>query len=369
MSLLLMIIGAWLFDAMMQLRWMHQRELAMALGVAMRRDSPIVPVLEGNSLVEEPGFFGKALDLVFPYPFYGPFFGWKHGFRAVLLRAIARARAGDPRALNEPGLLHRDDLLDIELDRKVPGLKPGRKRGGSLRGELANAVSLAVYPLLIALLTLVIASYWLIFISPKMHKIMEDMGAPYPGLTRQVEVMVGYGFPAVALALVGMMAVTLACWLVPRLGWVMPGWAGVISPWGRGRLLESLGLLVRTGRDLPSALEILDQPGLHGHEAGRRLLLMLRKIEEGATAQGALREAGWIDGPQEAWLGLATRSGRFAEALVELGGSLQALAIRRLRWRTTLCSTLGILAVGTLVGMVVVAFFIPLVELIQWMGG
>ena len=36
MSLLLMIIGAWLFDAMMQLRWMHQRELAMALGVAMR---------------------------------------------------------------------------------------------------------------------------------------------------------------------------------------------------------------------------------------------------------------------------------------------------------------------------------------------
>jgi type II secretory pathway component PulF len=82
-----------------------------------------------------------------------------------------------------------------------------------------------------------------------------------------------------------------------------------------------------------------------------------------------MRQAGWIDAPQEAWLGLATRSGRFSEALVELGGSLQSLSLRRLKWRSTLASTFGVLLVGLLVGLVVVAFFIPLVEMIEWLGG
>jgi hypothetical protein len=34
-----------------------------------------------------------------------------------------------------------------------------------------------------------------------------------------------------------------------------------------------------------------------------------------------------------------------------------------------LASTFGVLLVGLLVGLVVVAFFIPLVEMIEWLGG
>jgi type II secretory pathway component PulF len=170
-----------------------------------------------------------------------------------------------------------------------------------------------------------------------------------------------------AILVVG--ALAMLCWFVPRLAWSIPGFSGLIAPWGRGRLLESLGLLVRSGRDLPSALELLDKPAIHGCEARRRLKLMRLKIDEGATANSAMRQAGWIDAPQEAWLGLATRSGRFSEALVELGGTLQSLSLRRLKWRSTLASTFGVLLVGLLVGLVVVAFFIPLVEMIEWLGG
>jgi type II secretory pathway component PulF len=82
-----------------------------------------------------------------------------------------------------------------------------------------------------------------------------------------------------------------------------------------------------------------------------------------------MRRSGLINSAQEAWLGLATRSGRFGDALVELGGSLQALSLRRLRWRSTLAGTIGILLVGILVGFVVVAIFIPLVDLMEWLGG
>lgn len=145
--------------------------------------------------------------------------------------------------------------------------------------------------------------------------------------------------------------------------------AGLVAPWGRGRLLESLGQLVRSGRPLPEAVELLDKPPLHGREVRRRLGVFRRAIEEGAPANEAMRQSGLINLAQEAWLGLATRSGRFGDALVELGGSLQALSLRRLRWRSTLAGTIGILLVGILVGLVVVGIFIPLVDLMEWLGG
>ncbi len=368
-GLLVTIMGFWIFDCMVQLRWMHQRELAMALGVAMRRQAPILPVLEGNPLAETVPWWKALLGWFFPYPFYAPIYAWRHGARAVLVRAIDRARAGDPEAIMEPGLLHADDLLDIQMDTLVSGLNPGRTRGGRLRAELANASTQAIYPVLIMFLTLTIAMFWLLFIAPKMKRIISDLGMEYPWLTAKVEAVVSNAAPAMVAAILVVGALAMLCWFVPRLAWSIPGFSGLIAPWGRGRLLESLGLLVRSGRDLPSALELLDKPAIHGCEARRRLKLMRLKIDEGATANSAMRQAGWIDAPQEAWLGLATRSGRFSEALVELGGSLQSLSLRRLKWRSTLASTFGVLLVGLLVGLVVVAFFIPLVEMIEWLGG
>ncbi len=365
---LIPIGGAWVLDSMVQLRWMHQRELAMALGVAMRRKVPLLPVLEGNPLAAPAPFWKRFLAWFFPYPFYAPIYAWKYGARAVLQRAIARARAGDPEAILEPGLLHSDDLLDMEMDRLVPGLEPGRTRGGRLRGELASASSQALYPLLIILFTLNVAVFWLKFIAPKMAKIMQEFGMPFPWLTGKVQGVIAWGAEEIiALVLIALLFGVL-CWFKPSLAWKTPGLAGLVAPWGRGRLLESLGLLVRSGRPLPEAAGLLDKPALHGMEARRRLVAFRLRIEEGAPANEAMRRSGLISGSQEAWLGLASKSGRFSEALVELGGSLQALSLRRLRWRSTVIGTLGILLVGLLVGLVVVAFFLPLVDMLDWLG-
>jgi len=284
-----------------------------------------------------------------------------------LLRAIARAKAGDPEALLEPGLLHSDDLLDMEMDRLVPGLEPGRTRGGRLRAELARASSQALYPVLIILFTLNVAIFWLKFIAPKMQKIIQEFSMPYPWLTGKVQGVLASGAEEfVGLVLVCIFFVAL-CWFKPSLAWKTPGLAGLVAPWARGRLLESLGLLVRSGRPLPEAAGLLDKVPLHGVEARRRLIAFRIRIEDGTPAGEALRRSGLINGAQEAWLGLAIKSGRFADALVELGGSLQALSLRRLAWRSTLASTFGILVVGVIVGIVVTAFFIPLVDILDWL--
>ncbi len=364
---LIPIIGAWVFDSMVQLRWMHQRELAMALGVALRRKVPFLPVLEGNPLAAPAPWWKRVLAWFFPYPFYAPIYAWKYGSHSVLLRAIARAKAGDPEALLEPGLLHSDDLLDMEMDRLVPGLEPGRTRGGRLRAELARASSQALYPVLIILFTLNVAIFWLKFIAPKMQKIIQEFSMPYPWLTGKVQGVLASGAEEfVGLVLVCIFFVAL-CWFKPSLAWKTPGLAGLVAPWARGRLLESLGLLVRSGRPLPEAAGLLDKVPLHGVEARRRLIAFRIRIEDGTPAGEALRRSGLINGAQEAWLGLAIKSGRFADALVELGGSLQALSLRRLAWRSTLASTFGILVVGVIVGIVVTAFFIPLVDILDWL--
>ena len=366
---LIPIAGVWIFDSMIQLRWMHQRELAMALGVAMRRKVPLLPVLEGNPLAARPPWWKRFLSWFFPYPFYAPLYAWKFGARAVLLRAIERAKAGDPEAIQEPGLLHSDDLLDMEMDRLVPGLDPGRTRGGRLRSELARSSSQAVYPILIILFTFYIATFWLQYIAPKMIRISMEFGIPLPWLTEMLQEWIPWVAP-ILFRLIGLAILACGlCWYFPALAWRIPGVAGLVAPWGRGRLLESLGQLVRSGRPLPEALELLDKPPLHGREARRRLGAFRLGIEEGTPANEAMRRSGLINSAQEAWLGLATRSGRFGDALVELGGSLQALSLRRLRWRSTLAGTIGILMVGILVGFVVVAIFIPLVDLMEWLGG
>jgi len=364
---LIPILGAWVLDSMIQLRWMHQRELAMALGVAMRRQVPLLPVLEGNPMAVPAPLWKRFAAWFFPYPFYAPIYAWKYGARAVLQRAIARAKAGDPEAILESGLLHSDDLLDMEMDRLVPGLEPGRIRGGRLRTELARTCSQALYPLLIVLFTLHVALFWLKFIAPKMQKIIQEFSMPYPWLTGKVQGAVSWGAEEIIGLVLFVMLIVVLCWFKPSLAWKTPGLAGLVAPWGRGRLLESLGQLVRSGRPLPEAVGLLDKAPLHGVEARRRLVAFQLHILAGTSANAALRRSGLINGAQEAWLGLATKSGRFADALVELGGSLQALSLRRLRWRSTLVGTLGILLVGILVGLVVVAFFMPLVDILDWL--
>jgi len=89
---LIPILGAWVLDSMIQLRWMHQRELAMALGVAMRRQVPLLPVLEGNPMAGQAPLWKRFAAWFFPYPFYAPIYAWKYGARAVLQRAITRGQ-------------------------------------------------------------------------------------------------------------------------------------------------------------------------------------------------------------------------------------------------------------------------------------
>jgi type II secretory pathway component PulF len=69
---------------------------------------------------------------------------------------------------------------------------------------------------------------------------------------------------------------------------------------------------------------------------------------------------------EAAWLATTPASGRFGHALVELGQSLQSIALRRLELRTILATTLGTVVVGLVVATTVLAIFTPLIELISW---
>lgn len=367
----LLVLGfyCWAFFIWDHMRLLRQRELAAGLRLALASGVPLERVL--GSGPERGGARGwlETTGLWFvPFPLYWLVWERQFGHGALQARARGMLLSGHgPEVLSMPGLLARDDLFELRICQGAPRWIAPPREDSSLTPRLLAQVPGLLYPLVMMTLLVIITLFWSIFIAPKIARIFQEFGLPLPWLTLLVldssSVVMSWLLPAM-LVVTGILA--MAYYETP-LRWWMPGLRGIFAPHGRGMILAALGDLTARSMPLEEAIHwLLEGNATDG--TGRRMLSQLAlAVAKGLEPARAMAQAGLVNTPEAAWLATTVASGRFPAALVELGQSLQTLAIRRLERRVILTGTIGTVAVGLVVGTTVLAIFIPLIDLIGWL--
>ncbi len=201
-------------------------------------------------------------------------------------------------------------------------------------------------------------------IMPSFVVIFEDFDARLPASTIAVNAVLNSGLLPWGLMLLGICL--LFVWLqrrgIPRP--ILPGLATTVRLLEVGPLLRLLALPVQAGKSLVTTIDSMARLHPRGW-IRRRLDRVLRDLQRGSSWQESFRKRGLVARGDLALLAAAERNGNLAWALEELGSSYQRRAEHRLRMIEEFTFPLLVLTMGLLVGAFALAYFTPLVELIQ----
>lgn len=360
----------WCFFLWDHLRLLRQRELGSALRLALASGLPLDRVL----VPEKPaaGIWSRCEQLALwlvPFPLFRPIWDMRYGYTALRNRAASLYLAGrTDDALSLPGLLSRDDLFDIRIGQASPECVRLKERDNlDLTPTLMSLVPGLFYPLVVLVLVVVVTLFWSVYIAPKMARIFQEFGLTLPPITQWLLTSSQCVLSAILPILLLTGAVLLAAYYESPLRWWMPGLKGIFGTHGRGMILAALGDLVKQAMPLEKAAVWLQEAKVADGTGSRRLARLSRLLETVLEPSTALCQSGLARPSEAAWLATTPASGRFGDALSELGQSLQSLAQRRLVRRTIAATTTGTVVVGLVVATTVLAIFIPLIDLISWL--
>ena len=343
------LIGA-LVVVVFRVRRARQYSLIATLAVAAERQIPLIPAVD--ALAEER--WGPARE------------------RTRQLADLLRAGWTLPDALARlRGLVPRRALLLIrmgqESDRLAASLREAlaeRETFSGLRSQMAARLWYLCGYLVCAILIL---TFIMIKIVPAFEKIFADFGRELPRLT---QLMIGaandFGpvlFPLCLLA--SLLAIVLwALWFYDAIPFRLPLLGQLTWRLHTATVLDSLALWVKSARPLPEAVATLARY-YPSWPVRRRLAAVLADLTSGGDWGQSLLRHRLIGRADLAVLRAARQAGNLAWALGELADGGRRRLAYRLHTLLQCTFPLVILGFGLTVMAFVVAFFLPLIALIN----
>jgi len=365
----------WVFFAFFHYRQARQAELIHVLRTATEAEMPLAPALRAYLRDRPQGGQRElwiAILLFFVFPGYYWFWHRRHSFdrKVADLADLLEQGFGLDEALRQlPALTSHQTRVLVKV-----GLSTG-KLATCLRGAEPGRIAAvwleiaprAAYPLALLMAIFSVLGFYRIFLLPKFQKIFVDFGMELPPTTRSLfaftDVLAkqAWFFVLLVPGLIGLAAVLLtsatACWFFPGIGSLYRGYI-------RGRVLGALGVLLDAGRPAPAALALLADTGAFSGAVERRIDQSRVAVEEGMPLPEALRNSGLISRSMGPLLRAALRAQNLSWALAELSDAALKRTIRLMRRISQVMFPVTVVAIGLLVGFVVVAMFMPLIAVI-----
>src|SRR5262249_53697888 len=144
------------------------------------------------------------------------------------------------------------------------------------------------------------------------------------------------------------------------LRWYLPGFGRLYRMHVQSRVLRMLAALLAVDKPLPQAVGVLVDTDYGSAVVRRRLRAVRRRLEQGDPLAAPPRRHGLLPRSMVPLVQSAERLGNLPWALAELGEARGNRLVRVLRTGSSLLSPAVILAVGTMVGFIVVGMFLPL---------
>lgn len=373
----LLLVNGWAVYAFLSSRQGQQDELAQVLTAAVEGGVPLAAAVR-SYLEDRPTNQERARTLeifgcmLLPlYTYTRLWIGWWSFDRLVTALAdrleSGESLSGALQAL--PQVACREVRLAVSLGEATGALGPCLKGAERERWSAAwfEVAPRLLYPVLVLVFVLFVASFLMIAIVPKFRKIFQEFGEPLPQLTRTlIDCWVAFEvFIPVVLVMMFLAFVAIATVIAnPTVRWYTPI-VGRLYRWGmQAEILRALGRLLAVGQTVPQALGFLTDAAVLPLVVRRRLDVATAIVERGEPLADALGGAGLLPPTMAPLVRSAEKVRTLPWALGELGGHLADRAFRLVRWVSVVVAPLMVVAIGAVVGFIVIAMFLPLIQLL-----
>jgi type II secretory pathway component PulF len=372
LALILLTYG-WLLFAFLHYRHGRQDELLHLITTAVESGAPLVPALRAYVADRPQGRareFWVALMLFFVLPGYYWVWHRRHNFDAKVARLADLLAQGVPLAIAlrlVPGIAARETVLAATIGESTGHLAACLRNSSRARLALIwlEVMPRVLYPLAVLLFMSVILAFWMTFIGPRFKRIYADfLNAPLPIQTRTVMALGMFHGLGLLLLFACLILLVLILIFSPQIRWLFPGIGRLYQTYVQSRVLRMLAIILEAGKPIPEGIGLLVSSGYFAPLIGRRLRLVRDAVEQGEPLAESLRRGGLLPAAMSPLVKTAERIRNLPWVLRELGETLADRAIRRMRRSTMILGPAMVIALGALVGYVVVGLFIPLVDLI-----
>lgn len=231
-------------------------------------------------------------------------------------------------------------------------------------------VAACIYPAMLMLVGVSVTLFLLAYVVPRFAAIYASAGREMPAASAAL-LAVGTFISQHALLLLGLAALLLlgATAALRRTGWQgvvnvflrLPGVAGRAEEFRLARFYRAAGLLLSSGVALPRALAMV--AGLLSPAQQRGLTQARQQIDQGQPLTQALLAHGLASAVAQSLLAVGERSGQLAEMLERSARFHDDDLERWLDWASRLLEPLLMIAIGAVVGGVVLLLYLPIFEL------
>lgn len=299
-------------------------------------------------------------------------------FRAMLERICVVVREGNsfstalghfPRAF--PPLF----AATVRASERTGDLAPALARyvayANQLEAVRKRIVNASLYPILLLCVGSAVTLFLLLYVVPRFSRIYEDRGVALPLFSRLLLawgqlvhqhglLLLGLLGAAVAVVLYATRLVTVRARVDAAL-WRMPGIGERLKLYQLARFYRTIGMLLRAGTPLVQALQT---GGALLHPALRaRLAAASRAVGEGRTVSEAMESNGLTTPVALRMLAVGERSGDMGAMMDRIANFHDEEISRWVDRFTRLFEPLLMMAIGLVIGSIVVLMYMPIFEL------
>jgi len=250
-----------------------------------------------------------------------------------------------------------------------------KEKSQTLKRRIKGAM---VYPIVVIFVACVIVGFILYFIIPKFEAIFQDFGVDLPVMTvfliKASHVVVQKFWIVILAPILFVVFIKLlyrnktGAYVLDRIWLMIPVMGAIIEKSTVARTMRTLGTLVQSGVPILEALNIVrDTAGNAVFE--RAFTRIYESIREGETIAQPLREARIVDDIVVNMIDVGEETGDLDTMLNKIADNYDEEVEVLVESLVSLLEPIMIVVLGGIIGFIVIALFLPLIQLITKLSG
>jgi len=291
---------------------------------------------------------------------------------------FAEALASHPKIFNKlyVNMVRAGEIGGV-LDTVLMRLAEFMEKAQRIKSKVTGAM---VYPVVVLVMAIGILLFLMTFIVPKFAEIFKDLleGASLPGLTQVVMEISGaltHQLPYVALGVVALIIgvrvlakTSFGRLALDKFKLHMPIFGVLIQKTAISRFSRTLGTLMSSGVPVLQALSIVKETS--GNEAlGRAIQVVHDSVKEGENMAPPIESTKMFPPMVTGMVEVGEETGKLPEMLMKIADSYDDDVDATVQGLTSVIEPLLIIFLALIVGTIVIALFLPLIEIIKKLGG
>jgi type IV pilus assembly protein PilC len=293
-------------------------------------------------------------------------------------QTFSEALAGHPKSFTKLYVnMVRAGEASGAMEQVLNKLAQFMEKSAKLKAKVKAALT---YPIAVLTIALTITAGLMIFIVPKFAKIFDEMlaGEPLPELTRFV-MMISDFLKTKALLGIVMMVVfgvlfrmftktKFGSRLVDLISIKTPPFGGLVTKVSVARFCSTLGTLMSSGVSVLNALQIVRDTATNTVVADA-VQVVHDAVKEGEGMSKPLESTGVFPGMVVSMIEVGEETGALPEMLARIAINYEEEVDQAVEALTSLIEPIMIIFLAIVVGGIVIALFLPLIKLIDTLGG